>query len=286
VITFLLILAAYFFLQYEKSRKNVFFALAASILNFSVLIKPGMLYIALLVSGIFILKEIFKRNSFRKIHLTFLLSVLLIFGQCTAIYLKYGNFTISYIDKTTWYYYLGAKAMVQKTNSDFFEERERRHERLRKLNWREISNEANRDIKYQIVNNPDNLLRAYGGNLYRLSIAGSTSILLNKKATNDFSKKSIMHVFLLISRVQNFLYVLFGFLLILSAFIKKAWSFPLGFALGCFAYLFFTSGISFWQGDRFNLVFFPLIIFSFFYVKKLCFQGKNNNYPLRENLSK
>ena len=56
---------------------------------------------------------------------------------------------------------------------------------------------------------------------------------------------------------------LLAFLLNITIYRKKI-SIPSMISFGAIFYIVFTSGVSFWQGDRFNMVFYPIAIIVIF----------------------
>ncbi len=260
IYTFFIVLSMFFLMKYYRNKKILFLSLALSILICSMLIRPGSKWIAI-VFGIYFIKVLID-NYAKKIMLLVYGSLLLVLIQCAGLYHQFGSFTISYIDGITYYNYIGAKAMSYKEGTDYTEINNPRAIRLLNLgSHTEIQKVVRQDVIDQLKSNKINLVKAYFSDVYDNTVSGSAAIddCENKKGTSffDSSKQFIFDI----SKWQNRFFTLIGGVLALFYFVtsyRKEVFFTLisSFIL----YIIGVSGITFSQGDRFHMVFYPLVI--------------------------
>ena len=258
---FLLMLACYYLFVYQKSKHVSHLLLAAAVLNVSILFRPGMYYFALLFTLGLVLYIAFSQKFKLLLHAAFLVSIILVAVQLISMKQSFGDFTPSYIDKVTWYRYLGAQANATLNNRDHREERMERDSILQEKNWSERSLLAKEDMKKQLFTNADNVTKEYLGNIIGNSYGGSHGIkrarIIHAEPTYTRINKSLE----LISKIQQGA----AFLIFLAASLfivifRKRKNLALLLSCGLILYIIATSGISFWQGDRFYIVFYPLLI--------------------------
>lgn len=145
------------------------------------------------------------------------------------------------------------------------------------------------DQKNQAKNNFPNILKEWIQNLKENTITGSYGIS-RTKAFNEFQKgnktwKTVSSNFLFwTTRLQNITFVslfcISGILLLLNC---KLCNLPMFFLGTIVVYSILTSGVSFFQGDRFHIVLYPLILI--FSSNQLFFTGlrllRKSNWALR-----
>jgi hypothetical protein len=271
--TFILTLTGYFFFKYTKNYKPDYLAWAVGLVNILVLIKPGMIYWALTMN-IVLIPYLIKKYSFFSLKIIYpvILSLGIILIQSLSIYQKHGNFTISYIDKITWYYYLGAEARASVNNTSYEEERLIREKKLSGLTWEEKYDVSKDDLKYQIKNNPGAIGSNYILNIIENSFGYNLGIKAAETSGNKFHE--IARLFLIkLSQLQNVFFTLLAVLMsIYIIFHLKILNIAVFYSLGSAIYIILTSGISFWQGDRFHLVFYPIVIIVLFYILSVGFR--------------
>lgn len=259
IFTFLILLSFYLIDKYFKSKSFHYMALAISILLFTVVIKPGGMFFAV-VLVIFFSRTLIKNYNKRSTIFIYL-SLGLILFQGIKMKEQYGNFTISYIDGVTYYNYLGSKALCLKENKEFNQGENKRADYIFSLPLPEGKIVAAKDAVEQIKNNSTNLLKAYF-----LDIADNTkspsdciSICKNIDGTAyfEFVKKSM----LILSKYQNRFFTVIGFILALY-YCLISYKKPDIYTLMSLyiLYIMATSGISSQQGDRFHIVFLPVVI--------------------------
>lgn len=267
VVTFLLLLMSYFLLIHIKNKNTKYLILGVSVLNIIILFKPGMFYFAGFISlslmlYLFYIRKIKKLKSFY-----FILSVLLVAIQFSSIYKTYGNITPSYIGKLAWYHYLGAKSNAKANNISYSKESDIRLSTFKDLNWNDKSRVSVIDFKNQITGNFNNVLIVYAKNIFGNISIGSGAIPLYDNEKNNISNLRFNRILWQISRYQNILFVfLFLMSLVLIFYYRRKVNAFILISSGVVLYTILTSGISFLQGDRFHIVFYPLVIINILYL--------------------
>jgi hypothetical protein len=259
IFTFLILLSFYLIDKYYKSKSFHYLALAISILLFTVVIKPGAMFFAIVLL-IFFSRTLIKNYNKRSTVFIYM-SLGLILFQGIKMKEQYGNFTISYIDGVTYYNYLGSKALCLKENKEFKQGENKRADYIFSLPLPEGKIVAAKDAVEQLKTNSTNLIKAY-----LLDIADNTkspsdciSICRNieGKSYFEFVKKSM----LVISKYQNRFFTLIGFILALYYCLRSFKKQDIYTLMSLYIlYIMATSGISSQQGDRFHIVFFPVVI--------------------------
>ncbi len=170
----------------------------------------------------------------------------------------YHKATLSFIDKTTWYIYLGAEAEADRRATAYGEIREERDSVFKQLDWRTKSDIASADMSEQLKHNVGNVFKNYLANILENSTTGNGVI----KAISKTQQGRLYYVVFglyLVSVAQEIFYIVLVLLMGVWVLVRwKSADLVDAFLLLCCAYLIITSGISFWQGDRFFIVFFPL----------------------------
>ena len=271
IMTFLLLLAVHYSVKYSLEKKVEFLILATSILNLSILFRPGMLYFSFLVTVGVIIYLLYTKSVRYLANISFLSAFFLVAIQFFCIYFTYGDFTPSYIGNTTWYNYLGGEANAKKSQISYMQERENRLNNLKGLDWHEKSVVCKKDLKLQIKTNFNNVLFEYlsniqenilGGNSYGIKRIENVSNGVYVTRFNSF----LMSVSVITNRYSAILTI---FTIILSLYQFRKAPISLVISLGIVLYIIFTSGISFWQGARFHMVFYPLVIVNLFHALAL-----------------
>ncbi len=151
--------------------------------------------------------------------------------------------------------------MCFKTNSPFSQSNNPRANYLEKLSFPEQKTVATNDFINQIETNKLNLFKAYFSNLFdnTKSPCGFIEDLKNVNNSNYFNP--IQDILVVISKYQNRIFTMLGFVLALFYFFKSYKNEMLYWLISFYIlYTFLISGISSSQGDRFHIVFFPMVI--------------------------
>ena len=255
-------------------------------MNITILFRPGVLYLAGLAS-LFLLFYLVSIKEFNiKKYTPFILSLVFVGIQFISIYQTYGNVTPSYIDKLTWYYYLGGEAMSKASGTNYMDERKMRKNKVKSLSWSETSTLSKNDLKAQVSNNLDHIFIEYLHNLYENSSSGSTAVIAaNKFKSKEQNLIKISYRLYELSKYQNIFFVLLSAVaFVLMLFYRKSINIAMLISFGCVSYIFLTSGISFWQGDRFHIVFYPLVILTILYLGSLNVYAQKWLKPIGDGL--
>lgn len=269
---FFTLIAFYCLAKYYLLSKTDYLFYAISLFLFTILIRPGIFYFAFGIL-IFYLFTIYKNWSIKRILILIVPITLLLF-QITKMKEQYGNYTISYIDAVTYYNYLGSKAICLKDNKTLNQNTNKRADFIFSQTYKNQKNIAYQDLIYQIKNNTYYLVKAYIDDLEENTKTATSRLQNLKNIKNEKYFDVKIRLFSEITEWQNKLTTLFGLLLALYFTInfKKHNKIVFVFAL-YFIYIFFISGISSTQGDRFHIVFYPIVLLLLlFFLKNI----KNN----------
>lgn len=259
VFALMLLLSLYFFQKYYNSKEAKYISIGISLLILSVLIKPVSLGLAVILLLLFFFK--LKAILFKKWSLPLYFSLFIFIFHMYSMKKTYGDFTISYIDAFTYYNYLGTRADCLKNNTKFAQCDNSRYRYFNTLSLTEGKKVAFDDLKNQIATNKVNLLKAYFTNISFNTWRGSGYFyeFNNVNKTSYFELAKI--VFRGISKLQNIFYTLIGIVLSFYFLTRKIKEFNFIKMVSLFVlYIFFISGISSDQGDRFHIVFYPFVI--------------------------
>lgn len=273
---FFTVMALYFLLQLlnsDRRHRHMFFLIFS--LGCASLFRPGLYLFTLAVSFICFLYFTFidlkaGKNFILKNIFSIVAALLITLGTQSILMKKtYNTFRLSYIDDLAWYLYIGALANTIHENncfsSDCFAaERNKREQILINKSGEEMSVISKADRANTLKNKKQALFKAYKINL-----------ITNLDSSSGWDKNdypAFSHFSVLVNKVLTLLP--FGvYFLFLVTKLRKSCSrnehLFLLFLLGFIFYIFFTSGISTYQGDRFHVVFYPfsLVLLTFIYLK-------------------
>jgi hypothetical protein len=271
---FCLVLFAFFILKFLVEQKNSWLICAAFVLAYTALVRPiafNLWFVFIAISVFFIFKN--TKNTLKTRFLTtfgILSAGLLLVIQMAMMQQKFEVFTITFIDKLTFYHYLGATAEGLKGEGmeQVRKVRGETHTALReKKEYQALYELGTNDMKAQVFNNLPNLFAAWQEG-YRDNINGACSIMQHQaEVAKTSTEKEKFEVCFKISQAFNQAYTHFLlFLLPVTFFIfyKKTKN-PIAALFiilnAITLYCIILCGVSFWQGDRFlvTLVAFALI---------------------------
>ncbi len=276
VFVFIIMLSYYFIHKYYKTTEFYYLSISLSLFVILILIKPGILYLSVIFL-LFYIKVIIK-NIYKTSTLFIVFSISMVILQLALMKKQYGNYTISYIDSFTYYNYLSNRATGIKENKANVNYNNVRADYFYKLTFKEQKKIAFEDLKNQFQYNSKNLFKAYIYNLIENTKTPSGSIVIcNNIENNDIfvlAKKNTI----IISKWQNRILTIFGILLA-SLFLFKSFKQDPFYAILSFfvLYIFLVSGVSYGEGDRFHIVFFPVVILLF----AKFINAKNHSVALR-----
>jgi len=255
----LLLVAVAFLSRFYLTRNIKYLTGSIATLLFAVMIKPVALGLAGLVAIYHFrsLEKIVKHKSSVAIY-----GALMLIGlQMVQMKKTYGDYKISYIGNITYYNYLGAKADCYRKNIEFIPGENKRAKYFQSFSSHDQQRLVKEDIAEQLQNNTFNLARAYLYCLYSNSSKGSyiVSQCENKNGSPLFD---VFHFFFkALSKLQNIALTILGIALSIYFWIRRKEASGFAEMLGVFVlYIFFVSGMSCFQADRFHLVFFPFAI--------------------------
>jgi len=261
LILFLLSIISFLIVKHDKTNKIKYLVLAATILNFAILVRPGFIYLGATtsVAMFFFLIKGKQIQIANYIFGLFLASIICVAGQNIAMFKEYGKITPSFIDKTTWYCYLGAETQAELTDTPLLDVKNSRSLFLTNMTFKKIGEISSADFKKQLTNNPEIVIKHWLFNVARNSIAGSSTLrAFSSKETSAFSLPTILYK---ITRIQNtsftLLFLISALFIVINPFKTKLIVYLLSIII---LYIFSISGISFWQGDRFHFVLYQMIL--------------------------
>ena len=259
IFVFFIILSFYFLFQFYKTSKFWYLSLSLSLLLLTMLIKPGATFFGIIIV-LFFVKEILKNYKHKSMIILYG-SMLLITIQVVGMKAQYGDFTISYIDGVTYHNYICSKAECFKNGKEYDQINNPRANFLFSIDFTDQKKVATEDLKNQVQNNFQNLVKAYFSDVIENFKTGNTCIedLKNheNKTNFPFWKKFIFDITKWQNRIFTFLGVLLSALFLYNNFRKERAYF---FVALFITYIIVLSGISCGQGDRFHLVTFPFVI--------------------------
>jgi hypothetical protein len=259
IFIFLITYSVYMINKYYETEKHFYLTIALSVLLLNTLIKPVSIGLALILFVFFITKM--DKIVFNKFSFLIIVSFSLIVFQMYSLKKNYGDYTLSYISSITYFNYLGDKAACYKKGIEFIPGKTERSKKFGLLSSHEMKEIAKKDLVDQLKNNTLNLFKAYLFCIYSNTHKGNfiVSECKNEKNTSYFA---VFHfLFKAVSKIQNILFTISGIFLSFKCIIKPKEEAPFYTLLSSlFLYIFFVSGISCFQCDRFHIVFFPLVI--------------------------
>lgn len=259
-------------IKYHQYKAFSYLISLSSILILLTLIRPGFYYPALLFLGYLILRIIFKYRNWSPNYLILIFSLALLLLNNSLIYKNHGQFKPSYIDDLTLYVYLGAYGHTEIQNTSTARVQRERREEIKNLDHSAIHSLALEDIKFQLAYHPRVIIKYLIRNIYLNSTTGT--IVMFKLKENSKLNPVFYTIFYWLSQIQNTIFVILSICLPCILWIKKKSMDILWVTLTLLPwYILFTSGISYLQGDRFHVVFYPIILIQigycyFLYSKK------------------
>ncbi|MBL7765832.1 MAG: hypothetical protein JNJ58_07060 [Chitinophagaceae bacterium] len=260
---FLIVLSVHFLFLFQTSQNKINALLAFGLLCIATLFRPGLFYFEIFIGIILMLYLIRKRDWKSGILFLTIFSVFIIL-PIRQYHQQYHVYKLSIIDDLTIYRYLNAQALCLTENGDLQTTMKKLDDAS--LSIAQASVEARsafyrKAFRQTLSAHPAAVIKAFGMNLISNIHTGNTYYPQTCSRSNQIW---VFHI----SRMLNMLYCI----LLLCAMVifptiylrRKRWISLWQNAAGilvmlyCF-YQFFSSGVSFWQGDRFNIVWMPLL---------------------------
>ena len=264
----------YFIVVYFLRKKINSLAWAFLLFSVSLLIRPTLWPIYPFVIGIVVyvgVKSIrlFQRKAIFYYFLIFFMGLGLISFQLRMMKRDFGEYTISFNGEKTLYEYLGSYASHLGDKTDFKTEKDKRLITMIKCinggQWKKMDSICGADLKYQLKNNTGNLCKAL-----KIDIAANTfepGFFNISNISKWFFFDAVKNACIWLSYWQNVLFTGFCFISIGLIIIlrKKLGIEKAKIALinwGIAMLIIFISAISFWQLNRFHIVFTPLVLIN------------------------
>jgi hypothetical protein len=245
--------------RYYKTLRAENLSIAISILLFNSLIKPVALGLAIIIIIFFFrcLKEI----ALNRYSILVLTAVGLIHYQSMSVKRLYGDYTISYIGDITYYNYIGSKADAYRRGVEFEPGTDERYFSMIKLSSHQVKQLAKNDMREQLSHNTLNLIRAYGFCIYSNSSKGNFIVSMTTNDAGTWYFDAAKFTFKAISKLQNIIFTMVSVAISFYFLVKPRRHPPFYRLLSVMTLLiFFISGMSCFQCDRFHIAFFPLMI--------------------------
>lgn len=272
---FVILLALWCLKEFLDNKSRIMLVWFVVLMLYSAAVRPVNLYLSLAVAIVAVLYFLQKRGGIR-FAIPVLLSVVVLVVM-PMVYMKkqYGVLTYTHNSKYVLYHYTAAysASLPGSTQARMYDSFNRLESALDKAHgWKKKGDDINwvaRDSLYgavfnaQLKQRPRSLAVAVLQNLKENSSTGSAFIPYTKNG-------GLPTVIETVSRVQNILFSILGIVLslltgiiVLLQVIRKRWElhhFMPVFLVVQMAVLAGLGALSFWQGDRFSLGIFPLIL--------------------------
>lgn len=171
-----------------------------------------------------------------------------------------------------------SRAEARDSSEPLLEIRARRLQHYRALPLEKRPAHVRRDFRHQLADHPGAVIEAYGVAALRNSLAGTPAYHPSKKDRSDIPLKALVRDGLYrISQFQNALYSLGLLFFFIWGMKKSATGAPPGWTAfrliaGLALWLWLTTNLSYWAGDRLHLLFYPLVLSAA--VMFGCFKGR------------
>jgi hypothetical protein len=281
---FLIFLSLHFFLRYLFSLKSGDLLFALGALCYSVVVRPVTYYFALL-AVVCCLILFFRRRSWRNICAVAGMYLATMGLQSINMHRAFGTFQQSYVQNYTLHAYLMSLSefLNQKENTSFPDFHAKRQAKtdsvmisfkgsgIEHLQYADDFYKA--AVKKNFATNKWNIVRAIYINAVSNMKGGSPSLIVLTSGEGDSGFESRIKAFTKVTRWENkfscYLGILCLPLFVILPFFRRykpdgSYLFVAGVNV-IFLYLLATSGISFWQGDRFTYILQPLVIVTVFF---------------------
>ena len=264
------------FLLYKNNRQSFFSALFFSL---AVLFKPGLLLFVLLLAVVFTVYAFFKKVAVASLLFFYLGVFLPISIQAIGMYNSYGRTTLSYIGDITHYRYFHTAIIARAQNNDVLSVMKQRDSLVLSIGdtssssftYPQFASVVRKERNYLLLSNPIGFISTYGANLFSNFHTGNTIPQALPSRSETYTKNA--HLFFTITRIWNMLFVIglicgvfysLSNLIIHRHNISVLLSVPSVYAIQLVfcLYAFLISGVSFYQGDRFNIIWIPFLLTS------------------------
>lgn len=271
---FLITLSIYFYHQSLQHNKSQYLLIGFALLCFSILFKPGFYLFGLLIFVSICVHFIVRKASFKYLLILFVIMVGTIGFQTIWMYSSFGTYKLSYIDDITTYRYFNSSIIAAKNNVDLSPLMQQRDQAMLvnfnnfktadDLNSFRLSVKA--ESMFLLKQYPKATLYAFIENIYSNIHTGNA--LIRDIEVPNFNNETSRKAFFNYTRIWNMLMgtILFISTIYFLASFRKLYrehKERLYFSVLLFSYCYYNiliSGASFYQGDRFNIVWMPFVL--------------------------
>jgi hypothetical protein len=260
---FILMCIAKQVLLYCINRQPIYLQWLCVFLLISISIRPTMLYFSVLLFLVILFYSLYQKKYV--VVGTTLLCIVYVHLYQLQMQAQFGRYTFSFIGNTTVMYYLNNRAKQLQNNSNFTTETNAINQQIKNLTIAQKDQFAVADIKQQLQHNCGNVIVAATWNLLENSSKGNP--LLTQPLVESTIFYSVFYkLCLFVTQIQNILFSIIT--LIALPFIrykcksklpKHIYNYAQFVCLLCL-YVMGISAISFYQHDRFHVVFAPLLL--------------------------
>ncbi len=276
VFCFILVSSVYLFLQFLVTQKEKYLLLFFMCGCVAVLVRPGYYYFTILLMVALVVFFI-KKKKLLAILYAILIFTCTIGVQLGIMYKQYDIITPSIINTIALDRYMNTSCIsVLQQKDKHIVMAERDSSRALKNETETISlttyrNEVETETKKLIQTHPFAFVKAYVLNLFSNTVAANNNIVHTENKNSIITDKLSD-----ISRFYNIAFILillgctFYFISVIvqrQVEIKTGSTLFILLLLAICNYIFFTSGVSFFQGDRFHIVFMPLVVLLYYSIK-------------------
>lgn len=280
---FLLILVGFLLLQYVKNSENKALLVCINVLlAFACVVRP-IVQLPLLFTITWTIYECLKSRPLKLT--TAFLSLILVLGvlglQLARMKREFGTYTISHIGNMAWYQYIGTVSESLAKGEDVKKTREKRdsaeiiylaNNTLVSDIWKRKDELYASDFKNQWRDHKNLIFKAWGLNM--LQNTSAPSAMIPKLKQNNAGRLRVL-LYTAYYKLTSWINILISLLLLPLAvagavymwfrerkWIPETYTLILVFTSFLALFLLLTSGMSMWQGDRFSMVYYPLVLFS------------------------
>lgn len=246
---------------------------AAFLFSVAVLFKPGLLlYICLVAILLFVLALLNKFNY--TLVMVFALGALLPLSiQYLGMYQSYGSIKLSYISDITYYRYWHTSALSLKLQKDILPLMDSRDSLVHAIStsphsaftYTDFATAVTRERGFLLQHHPGSMITSFIVNLFSNFHTGNT--IPQALPKNIAQTANWPRLFFNITRMFNMVYIVGLFFIAIVGFRKRQavitshpYAVMVVLLLTFSLFAFLISGVSFYQGDRFNVIWMPFLI--------------------------
>jgi hypothetical protein len=260
---------------------------AAFLFGVAILFKPGLFPYLCIVGVLLLLRALFNKFSYKLVMIFFFGALIPLSIQFLGMYQSYGSFKLSYISDITYYRYWHTSVLSLHQKKDILPLMYTRDSLVYAIStspysaftYNDFSTAVAQERSFLLQHHPGLMGKSFLMNLFSNFHTGNT---IPKALPNNIAQTAHWpRLFFNITRVFNMVYIVVLLSIAFFAFRKRKAVIPskpyavLALILLTFSlFAFLISGVSFYQGDRFNVIWMPFLIpimammFTQFSVKK------------------